>query len=451
MQICPGTCSSVGSNFSQTHIQRPGLLYVPKSLGNGHLADDSVYIAFSMIDGAGTPYPNGMVFGYDAKNVANTIGPFETSVGGQLGHDGGGIWMGGAGLAFGPDGPSGSGTKKWIYLTTGNGTYDASSNWGDSFIKLDPDTLAIPSTNGYFTPNDEQWRGDDVNCNGPNGNDFDFGSGGVMLIPDNELAHTNWGYLAVNGEKEGDLWFIRRDVPGGFTGSTTGCLTTQGGPDVQTYATPGNNIIHNTLAFWERPIRGTDTEAHYIYVAPLSSDAIYQFALCANAGDSNPICGTTYQTANMTHATNRKSWGITPTISAASATDTDAILWVIEKTDYSCPQSDPAICPNYTNPHGILYAFDAVNMGSPLYNSSGCPSGRDVINQATKYSVPTVANGYVYLGTQSPNSSQNKGQGAFYIFGPNATGTCYRAESGRDSRGGEQSWNGPHRNLKRSA
>jgi hypothetical protein len=245
-----------------------------------------------------------------------------------------------------------------------------------------------------------------------------------MLIPDNELAHTNWGYLAVNGEKEGDLWFIRRDVPGGFSSSTTGCVTTPGGPDVQTFPTPGNppNIIHNGLAFWERPLRGTDTEAHYIYVAPLSSGFIYQYTLCPSAGASNPICGnpTTYLTATLAQGTYVNSWGITPTISSASSTDTDAILWVIEKTDFSCAESD--VC-THVLPNGVFIAFDAVTM-TQLYSSSGCSSGRDLINQATKNSVPTVANGYVYLGTQSSNNGQNNGQGTFYIFGPGATGTC---------------------------
>jgi hypothetical protein len=56
VQICANGCGgySTASDFSNVHIQRPGLLYVPKSLGNGHLADDSVYIAFSMMGGAAT-------------------------------------------------------------------------------------------------------------------------------------------------------------------------------------------------------------------------------------------------------------------------------------------------------------------------------------------------------------------------------------------------------------
>jgi hypothetical protein len=40
----------------------------------------------------------------------------------------------------------------------------------------------------------------------------------------------------------------------------------------------------------------------------------------------------------------------------------------------------------------------------------------DNIGPVTKFSVPTVANGYVYLGTQS---LQNDDEGTFYIFGLN--------------------------------
>ena len=57
------------------------------------------------------------------------------------------IWQGGAALAYGPDS---SGTN-FIYLKTANGSYDGSSNWGDSFMKLDPTTLTVPAGK-YFAP-----------------------------------------------------------------------------------------------------------------------------------------------------------------------------------------------------------------------------------------------------------------------------------------------------------
>jgi hypothetical protein len=65
----------------------------------------------------------------------------------------------------------------------------------------------------------------------------------------------------------------------------------------------------------------------------------------------------------------------------------------LEKTDAGCSEQngDPS-CPTYRK--GILYAFDAVSLAQ-LYSSSPCQTGVDMINQATKFSVPTVANGYV--------------------------------------------------------
>lgn len=61
IQICSNSnlCGSytTASKFSEAHIQRPGLLYVPSSLnGLGH---DMVYVAFSMMDGTSPPdFPN---------------------------------------------------------------------------------------------------------------------------------------------------------------------------------------------------------------------------------------------------------------------------------------------------------------------------------------------------------------------------------------------------------
>lgn len=84
-------------------------------------------------------------------------------------------------------------------------------------------------------------------------------------------------------------------------------------------------------------------------------------------------------------------------------------MWALEKTDYNQP--------NGTAP-GVLFAFDAVHLAQ-LYASTTCAA--DQIAPATKFSVPTVANGYVYLGTQDVTlvpPVQNTGKGRFYIFGP---------------------------------
>jgi hypothetical protein len=132
------------------------------------------------------------------------------------------------------------------------------------------------------------------------------------------------------------------------------------------------------------------------------------------ATDSSPICGSTPSaTANLACCT----YGITPTISSAPQA-LDAIVWGIEKTDGGCSEQDlgPS-CP--TKPNGILYAFDAVSLAQ-LYSST-CSA--DQINQATKFSVPTVANGKVYVGTQS-NNTKSPGMGTLYIFGPLIRSGC---------------------------
>jgi hypothetical protein len=81
----PGSSSAQASNFSQEHIQRPGLLFAN---GNSY-----VYVAFSMMDGYQPPYPNGAVFGYNTASLSATPLYFQTSVGLQSASNGGGIWQ----------------------------------------------------------------------------------------------------------------------------------------------------------------------------------------------------------------------------------------------------------------------------------------------------------------------------------------------------------------------
>ena len=47
-----------------------------------------------------------------------------------------------------------------------------------------------------------------------------------------------------------------------------------------------------------------------------------------------------------------------------------------------------------------MYAVDASNVATQLWVSTQAANSRDVLHNAVKYTIPTVANGKVYVGTQ---------------------------------------------------
>jgi hypothetical protein len=67
-------------------------------------------------------------------------------------------------------------------------------------------------------------------------------------------------------------------------------------------------------------------------------------------------------------------------------------VWAVDSSNYGSdgPPSAPA----------ILHAFDATNVAHELYNTTQAQN-RDVMGQAVKFVVPTIANGKVYVGTQT--------------------------------------------------
>jgi hypothetical protein len=77
--------------------------------------------------------------------------------------------------------------------------------------------------------------------------------------------------------------------------------------------------------------------------------------------------------------------GTTPSLSAAGTSN--AILWVIRR-------------PSATSA-AVLHAFDPANIHTALWDSTQATGNRDQAGVAVKFTVPTVANGKVYIGTMT--------------------------------------------------
>ncbi len=384
----PSVTRGASQFSSKNHLQRAGLLLLPQVKANG---DGALYVAFSEMDNSGVigqSVPNGWVFSFDAQNLAATPLAWSTTPNGQ----GGGIWMSGAGLAAGVDQAGG---HPYIYLSTGDGTFDAESggsDYGDSFVKL---TTAL-SVSNYFTPYKQYC--DDIG-------DRDLGSGGVMLIPNG--AGSSVLYFALANGKDGNIYVMDRANPGRYAGPAGALCPGAAGPDLnhETVAATTHQF-YGTAAFWNQELYAVANNA------PLQ-----KYKISSTACNPAPVC----QTATASSAASF-TYGPSPVISSDGDKTGTGIVWVINAHGW----------PSYSNPDGppkpgVLYALDAEHVQAPatipmLWNSSQCP-GRDGAGNATKFAAPTVANGRVFIGSMDPTDATNT-RGELDVYGPNSN-PCY--------------------------
>lgn len=81
--------------------------------------------------------------------------------------------------------------------------------------------------------------------------------------------------------------------------------------------------------------------------------------------------------------------GTVVAISAASSSAANAVVWFLDNSGFN------------TSVPAVLYAADASNLSTVLYTSKLAPNNRDQAHLPVKFTVPTVANGKVYVGTQT--------------------------------------------------
>ncbi|HLV93571.1 MAG TPA: chitobiase/beta-hexosaminidase C-terminal domain-containing protein, partial [Candidatus Acidoferrales bacterium] len=279
---------------------------------------------------------HGWIFAYNASSLARTA----VFVANPNGTDAG-IWMSGAGLAADSNGS--------IFSVTGNGTFD-SKDFGDSIFKLilSGSTLALTD---YFTP---------YNQSSLNSTDGDLGSGGVLLLPDQPGT---FSHELIEAGKRSTIYLINRDqMTTNNTHYCSGCSSDSEIVQELTSAVGGG--IWSMPAYWNNNVYFWGT-----------NDYLKAFGL------SNGRLTTSTSHSSMSLAFP----GATPSVSSNG--NTNGIVWAIDSSKYD---TGPA----------VLHAFDATNVSHELWNSSQAANGRDTAGLAVKFTVPTIANGKVYIGAQ---------------------------------------------------
>jgi hypothetical protein len=303
------------------------------------LSKGKVYVAFA--SNADSGLYHGWVIAYDATTLRQSGAWVSTPNGYQ-----GGIWMSGCGIAADNDGT--------LYLSTANGPFDAYGeqpgvNVSDSIVKLKPGTHGIAMTD-FFTPYNQAKLAEE---------DLDLGSAGVMLLPEQPGPYP---HLAITSGKDGHIYVLNRDSLGGYNQG-------KGNPQAVQEISGQLKQQMGTPAYWKgRLYFGAGNSPQ--------KDGIKAFALQNGTVSKTPVS----QTAATSHLTRS-------TVSVSANGNSNGIVWAVESDAYFDAHQGPA----------VLHAYDATDLSRELYNSNQ-RSARDNPGQASKFTVPTVANGKVFVG-----------------------------------------------------
>jgi hypothetical protein len=173
--------------------------------------------------------------------------------------------------------------------------------------------------------------------------------------------------LLICGGKSGNFYVINRDMLGGYDPGSTKA--------VQIVNAGGG--LYATGAFWNNN-----------YYIGTENGRIKAFSL----NPATSVFGTSPSSASPS-ATAYGPRGGTPSISAAGTAN--GIVWALDSKQY-CTSQSPGCGPV------VLHAYDATNLGTELWNSAA--NAADAAGNAVKFTVPTVANGKVYVGTRGNNT-----------------------------------------------
>jgi hypothetical protein len=330
----------------------PTLTNVPDGIQRVGLlvSDGTLYVAFASIVPGGDPHSywsqEGFLQTFDASDLQTRLAIFQTTPTGLKG----GLWQAGRGVAADTDGN--------IYVASAAGTYDGAANFGSSAMKFTPRSLQLLD---WFTPSNWQYLLD---------NNIDLSANGVTMIPNTNLLFA--------GGKSGIVYLLDRSNLGKLEGS-------QAGPVQSFQASAGCGLTDcaQTLgtAFWAHSAGGT------LYVW--------------DRGDflrAYPFTNGRFVTLPSSQSAVRPAMTGGPSVSAEGDDIATGIVWAASMNVDDSEAQAP----------GTLHAFLASDVSQELYNSNAYGS-RDAWGNFTKFAAPVVANGKVYVPTQT---------NAVAVFGP---------------------------------
>jgi hypothetical protein len=305
------------------------------------LANGNLYVAWAS-HGDNQPY-HGWIMSFNPGNLQQAPVLFNDSPNGREG----GIWMSGGAPAFD--------SSNNLYVITGNGDYDGVTDFGDSVLKLN-NSLVVQD---WFTPSVQGTL---------DSSDLDLGSGGAVVLVD--LPGSTVPHILIGGGKGtnefGQMYVINRDAMGKYV---------SGGPDKSVQSFDLGGMIYSTAAFWQNTM----------YIAAVGQQ-LRAYAL-------NPLTSMFNTTATSQSAHSYGFPGATPSVSSQGATN--GIVWALDTNSTTAGNASG------TNGPAVLYAYDALNLGTVLYQSDTTVGATNAAGNAVKFCVPVVANGKVYVGTQT--------------------------------------------------
>src|SRR5262245_1138398 len=310
------------------------------------VVNDVLYIAFANI----VPDPNdqhwsqeGFLEAFNARDLKERLAVFQVTPSGRKG----GIWQGGRGIAADAQGN--------VYLSTAGGFYDGVTNFGSSVLKFSSGrSLKLAD---WFTPRNHEYLFlENINIS----------AGGVTLIPDSDLMFA--------GGKEGVIFLLDRNHMGKLEGDKSG--------PVQRFQASngcGQKDCAQTLgtAFWSRKSDGV------LYVWD-RRDVLRAYNFVNNRFVTTPAAVSTVKPG--------QTGG--PTLSANGADVDSGIVWAVTTQSTRSGGLNPA----------TLRAFRASDVAQEIYNSD-MKGSRDAPGAFTKFAPPVVANGKVYVVSQTKGVS----------------------------------------------